>query len=312
MSNIIRRQFVAGATAIAAAAATELSISSSGGPKPEFNYCLNTSTISGQKLPLTKMIDIASSAGYQGIEPWTRDINAEIKRGITTRELAKRISNSGLTVANVIGFAEWIVDDEARRKKGLENAKRDMELVRDIGGSFIAAPPVGATDQTNLDLDRAAERYRALIELGEKFDVTPQLELWGFSKSLCRLGELLYVASESGHPNACVLPDVYHIYKGGSSLAGLRMIAGSVMHTFHINDYPATPTREQIGDADRVYPGEGVAPLKEVLLTLHQNGFHGMLSLELFNREFWKQDATVVAKTGLQKMQQAVARAIDD
>jgi hypothetical protein len=31
-----------------------------------------------------------------------------------------------------------------------------------------------------------------------------------------------------------------------------------------------------------------------------------MLSLELFNRDYWKQDAFVVARTGLVKMQAAV------
>lgn len=36
--------------------------------------------------------------------------------------------------------------------------------------------------------------------------------------------------------------------------------------------------------------------------------FRGVLSLELFNREYWKQDAFQVARTGLEKMR-AVVRA---
>jgi hypothetical protein len=35
-------------------------------------------------------------------------------------------------------------------------------------------------------------------------------------------------------------------------------------------------------------------------------GFSGYLSLEVFNREYWKQDALVVARTGLEKMRAAV------
>jgi len=316
-SNISRRQFVAGLSASVAAATTiaespDTSIYRDVNHRePDFGYCLNTSTISGQKLPLRKMIEVAAGAGYQGIEPWTRDINSEVKNGVTTKDLKKRISDAGLTVASAIGFAEWIVDDQTRRKKGLENARRDMELVRAVGGSFIAAPPVGATDQSDLDLDRAAERYRTLLEIGEAIGVTPQLELWGFSKSIHRIGELLYVASESGHHNACLLPDVYHIYKGGSSFEGLRLIAGQAMHTFHMNDYPAEPQRDKIGDADRIYPGDGIAPLEMVIKTLHQNGFRGMLSLELFNRNYWKQDVLTVARTGLEKMQGAVAAALN-
>ena len=83
------------------------------------------------------------------------------------------------------------------------------------------------------------------------------------------------------------------------------------MHVFHVNDYPASPSRANIRDADRVYPGDGVAPLDEILQTLTQIGFQGALSLELFNPNYWKQDAAVVARTGLLKMKAAVARATE-
>jgi hypothetical protein len=35
-----------------------------------------------------------------------------------------------------------------------------------------------------------------------------------------------------------------------------------------------------------------------------------VLSLELFNRDYWKQDVNEVAKTGLMKMKKAVAEAM--
>ena len=143
-----------------------------------------------------------------------------------------------------------------------------MDLVRQIGGSRIAAPPVGVTNQAGLDLFAAADRYRKLLEIGDGIGVVPQLELWGFSKSLSRLGELAFVGIEAGHPSACFLPDVYHIYKGGSDFTGLKLFAGSGIHVFHVNDYPADPPREKISDAHRVYPGDGVAPLNEVFRTL--------------------------------------------
>ena len=41
-----------------------------------------------------------------------------------------------------------------------------------------------------------------------------------------------------------------------------------MIEIFHINDYPGTKAREKQVDADRIYPGDGVAPLTEVLTTL--------------------------------------------
>jgi sugar phosphate isomerase/epimerase len=101
------------------------------------------------------------------------------------------------------------------------------------------------------------------------------------------------------------------LYKGGSDFKGLHLLSADAMPHFHFNDYPAMPPRADITDAARVYPGDGAAPLKEMLRDLRNLGYHGMLSLELFNRDFWKQDALLVAKTGLEKMKAVVKASLD-
>ncbi len=272
-----------------------------------FRYCFNTSTIRGQKLTLPEQVEIAAAAGYQGIEPWLGDIHEVAEQGMDLTDLGKQIADAGLTVESAIGFARWIADGDAERAQGLLDAKRDMQAVKALGGARIAAPPVGADGP--MDLDLVAERYRALLEVGERVGVVPQLELWGHSPAIHRLGQLVYIATEAAHRDACLLPDVYHIYKGGSDFTGLRMIEGHRMHVFHMNDYPADPPRAEIGDEHRVYPGDGVAPLGKILRDLYDTGFRGAFSLELFNRELWKQAPLEVAKTGLEKMRSVVRAA---
>ncbi len=283
--------------------------------KTRFGYCLNTSTVrdkDGKSRPITELIDIAAKAGYGAVEPWISEIDAYTGTGGTLDDLRKRVADAGLVVPDAIGFAEWIVEDADRRKKGLEQARRDMDKVAKIGGTHLAAPPVGATGGTSkrddpnftkplVDLVAAGDRYRALLDLGEKMSVTPIVEVWGFSKTLRRLGEALLVAAESGSSRGCVLPDVYHLYKGGSDFAGLSLLSASAIGIFHLNDYPKID-RDKIADADRVYPGDGVAPLKDVFATLRKMNYTGFVSLELFNRDYWKQDPHAVAKLGLAKM----------
>ena len=300
----------AGATAVAPTALTAEETQNLSANKPPFRYSLNTSTIRGQKLGIVEEIEIAAKAGYDAVEPWINEIDDYVKQGGTLKDLAKRIADHGLTVASAIGFAQWIVDDDAQRAKGLEEARRTMDIVAQLGGKRIAAPPAGATDKPSLNLFEAAKRYRALLELGHSLGVEAQLEVWGFSKNLSHLGETVFVAVESGHRDACLLLDVYHIYKGGSSFDGIRLLGGASMHVFHVNDYPATPPRETINDADRVYPGDGVAPLDRLFRDLRVAGFSGTLSLELFNRTYWAQDALAVARTGLEKTKAAVQKAL--
>jgi sugar phosphate isomerase/epimerase len=90
----------------------------------------------------------------------------------------------------------------------------------------------------------------------------------------------------------------------------LRLLSGEAMHVLHVNDYPADPPREKITDAMRVYPGDGVAPLKLIFTILRDIGYRGVLSLELFNEKYWKEnDAQTVAETGLRKTREAVRKA---
>ena len=298
----------AGAAAILAqTAAADAADRPAGEP---FGYCFNTSTIRGQKLPLVAEIEFVARAGFRGIEPWVSEIDEYVRSGGSLSDLKKRFSDVGLSVESVIGFAEWIVDDDVRRTKGLEEARRIMDLTVEIGGHRIAAPPAGASEKDRLDLPTIAQRYRDLLALGQQHGVVPQLELWGFSRVLSKLSEVTFVAMEAGHPSACILADAYHLYKGGSDFESLRLLSGQSMHVFHINDYPAKPERKEITDAHRVFPGDGVAPLGTLFQILNAIGFRGMLSLEVFNREYWKQDPLLVARTGLEKTREAVQKGL--
>ncbi|MCY7352641.1 MAG: sugar phosphate isomerase/epimerase [Cytophagaceae bacterium] len=276
---------------------------------PAFQFCLNMSTIRGQKLGFVKELEVASKAGFRSVEIWINTLEDYLKSGGTVADARKRLSDLGLQVEDAIGFAQWIVDDDAVRAQALEQLQREMDLLAQIGCKRIAAPPMGATQKPGLDLQKAGERYRAILDLSDKTGVVPQLELWGFSKNLSRLSEVLYVAAESGHPSARLLLDVYHIYKGGSSPASLPLVGKPSIEIFHVNDYLATMPPSTITDADRVYPGDGVAPIRDLLKVLKNPDRTIILSLELFNKTYYAQDALEVAKTGLNRMK-AMAKGV--
>ncbi len=138
----------------------------------------------------------------------------------------------------------------------------------------------------------------------------PDLELLGFSKNLHLLSEVAYVAIQTGHPKACVLTDVFHLYKGGSDFRSIRLLSAQAVQLVHLNDFPADPPREKIDDSYRVFPGDGVAPMTQFLQDLRSTGDGKVLSLELFNRKMWEKDALEVAKQGLAKMKAVVKTAM--
>lgn len=281
-------------------------------PKKEktFTYCLNTSTIMGKREGIVKDIQTAAKAGYDGIEIWINALQQYLDEGGNLRDLKMMTDDLGIKVENAIGFAPWIVDDTTKRKAGLEQAKKEMDMLAGVGCYRLAAPPAGATDIGGLDLDAAAERFCDLIEVGKDSGVIPQLEVWGFSKNLHQLNQVLYVAAGCGHKDVRILPDIYHLYRGGSGFDSLQLVSGKAIEVFHMNDYPASIAAANIEDKDRVYPGDGDAPTSQVIQTLMEIGGPKILSLELFNRSYWEQDTLKVAKTGLKKMKAVVKAAM--
>jgi len=269
---------------------------------PGFRYCLNTATLQGYKLGIVELVETAAKAGFQAIEPWLNQITQYVSGGGSLADLRKRIADRGLTVESAIAFPQWLVNDPAKRSTAFEQARKEMDLVAQIGGKRIAAPPSGVTAGTDLTLLQIAERYRTLLELGDQSGAVPELEFWGQSANLHTLAEAAFVIVQVNHPKACVLPDVYHLYKGGSGSFGIRMLSGQAIQVLHMNDYPSTPARETITDRDRVFPGDGVAPLQQILGDLHRVNPTAVLSLEVFNPEYWKGDPLQTAKTGLAKM----------
>ncbi|HMP42960.1 MAG TPA: TIM barrel protein [Roseiflexaceae bacterium] len=235
-----------------------------------FKRALNASTLFPFALDLPQQIETAAQAGYEGIEIWMRDLEAYVAAGGSLAMLRARIADTGLTVANAIAFFAWADADAEVRARGMVQAEREMHMLAELGCAAVAAPPFG--NVAGVPLESIAEAYALLAALGRRIGVEPYLEFWGRAARLSRLSEALYVALESGVTNAQLLLDPFHMYTGGSDVSGIGYLAGHAIGIVHVNDYPATPAREVITDAERVFPGEGIAPSRRLARLLYDTG----------------------------------------
>lgn len=311
MSNLNRREVLKaiGLTAGAAVLSEAKTVAAPIAPKigNDFVYSLNMSTIRGHNLGFVKELEVAAKAGFTSVEIWIDTLQTYLQGGGSLTEAKKIIDGLGLKIEDAIGFAPWLVDDEATRKKGLEQLQHEMGMLAKIGCHRIAAPPAGMTKGPVLDLDVVTERYLTILKIGEQTGVIPQLEMWGGSQNLKRISQVLYVATQCGNANARILPDVFHIFKGQSAVEGLNYVGHHALDIFHVNDYPAGISPEQISEPDRIYCGDGVAPLKQILQIVKNPERPLVISFEVFNKNYYAQDALIVANTALAKMK-AVAQ----
>ena len=303
MMAISRRNLLLGGGA-AALASFSGSVSTAETPKrPPFRSCLNLGTLRGFNLSLEEEINVAAKAGYQGVEPWENRIQQFLDGGGNLADLRKRIDDHRLFVEGIVTFFQWAVEDDNRRAAGIETMKRNMDWAARLGTSSIAATASGITNVRLNDFRVLGDRYRTILEIGDKAGVWPILEIWGSVQTLYSLSDAVAIAAWVEHHKAGLLLDVYHMFRGGSPFEGLSLLNGKRLVMFHVNDYPAEPPREQQQDRHRVYCGDGVAPLPMIFRTLRDIGYEGSLSFEVFNPEYWAtNDPLLVAKTALEKL----------
>ena len=101
---------------------------------------------------------------------------------------------------------------------------------------------------------------------------------------------------------------MFHLYKSGTPYTALKQINGASLHVMHLNDYPQAAEASSLNDGSRIYPGDGVAPLRQIMRDLRDSGFRGYFSLELFNRDYWTKSADENLKTAMEKSAPPCAR----
>jgi len=262
--------------------------------------CLDSATI--RPSPLTAKIRIAAAAGYDAFEPWEGEVHQYEEDGGDIKDLGKRIRDAGMFVPSVIGLWGAIPPTREQFDASLVATRRRMRQAADLGAEFIQTVPQPARPWTEFDPKWAADRYRELLEIGiNDYNIKPSMVFVEFLEGVKRMGQAAAIAIDADHPDATIIPDVFHMLIGDSGFNGLRHLRGDFISIFQFNDAPANLPTDQLKDEHRVYPGDGLLPLASTLRDLNHIGFRRCISLELYNPTYWEQDHLTVAKTGLEK-----------
>jgi 2-keto-myo-inositol isomerase len=272
---------------------------------PNWPLSLNTSTI--RPASILDKISIAAGAGYSGIELWSNDLTEYEEHGGTLAELRRRLEDASLEAPSIIALFNWMQSEGQEKSAAFSEARRRMEQAASLGARRIVASP--HPDSSQVDIGRAAAHYRELLELGEKVGVSPSMEFLGFNKNVYQVEQAVAIAQQAEHPAASIVLDPFHLYRGGSGFGGIRRLRNVKVSICHFNDAPAVPPQFEQSDADRVYPGDGILPLDQMLRDLASTGYEGYLSIELFNRAYWEEDLKEVAKKAREKTTAILSKA---
>jgi len=114
---------------------------------------------------------------------------------------------------------------------------------------------------------------------------------------------------DADHSHVGLVLDAAHIFLPETPLDPIERIAGDKIFLVELSDFPATrlDKRELLRNY-RLFPGEGIQPLRAFVDRVEAIGYAGPISLEVFNASYRASDARSVARRGMQALEALYGR----
>lgn len=239
----------------------------------------------------------AKEAGFELVEIWAAKLREYLKKQ-TVADLKKLLEELGLepySINSIEHITFRTAEDYAKIKAECEELSK---IAGEIGCPFVVVVP-GKLPANATKEEIVSESVKVLNELGEiaeKHNVSLAFEFLGQTDCSVQTLDLCNEIVETvNRKNIGNVLDTFHFYAGNSSFEAIEKLNPEKLFIFHINDAENLP-KEQLTDAHRLYPGEGILPIKEIKERFDKIGYDRMVSIEIFRPQYWNENPFEVAK----------------
>ncbi|MEM3658521.1 MAG: sugar phosphate isomerase/epimerase family protein, partial [Candidatus Hadarchaeum sp.] len=232
-------------------------------------------------------IQLAASAGFRGYEPWVEQFN-----GVDIPHFVKLARRSRLELLPLMGIHGFFVQPPGQQKRELvyalakELGIREVTLVPgEVGGKIVA-----------IERDRAYCDILEEIMIASRYGIRLICEMVAFPRRpFNTLSEAMELARRTG---VKLVLDTFHLAVSQASLEEIRLVPKSLIGLVHLSDAIMTGRTNpaDLVDEDRVLPGEGALPLRDILQVLGETGYQGYVSVEVFHPKYAVMDPEKLVK----------------
>ncbi|SDR70729.1 Sugar phosphate isomerase/epimerase [Friedmanniella luteola] len=230
-------------------------------------------------LDVLTRIRAVAEAGYTGFG-LTREDLVVARETVGLGTVASALRDHGITTVQLERLTDWWADGERRR--AADAARKDLfEACPALGVDNIK---VGADDEgAPIEYGPFCEAFDALADDAARAGVKIGFENTPFSYRIRTTEEAIALVTEVGNPNAGVVLDIWHAYRGGSDY---QVIADTLplAHLFgvELDDGDAEPVGTLLEDTfDRRRPcGEGDFDVAAFILAVRDIGWTGPWGVE--------------------------------
>jgi 2-keto-myo-inositol isomerase len=242
-------------------------------------------------------IKAASAAGYELIELWASKLRKFLETNTVADLKALLVENNlepySINSIEHITFRNAV--DYAKIKAECEEYSR---IAGEINCPYVVVVP-GKLPENATEEEIISESVKVLNELADiaqKHNVGLAFEFLGQTDCSVQTLDLdKKIVERVNRENVGLVIDTFHFYAGNSTFEAIETLDPKKLFIFHINDAEDLP-KTDLTDAHRLYPGEGILPIKEIKQRLDKIGYDRMVSIEIFRPEYWSEDPFEVAR----------------
>jgi sugar phosphate isomerase/epimerase len=238
---------------------------------------------------LLELIDVAALHGFPTITVPPAVVELCLASGATVASLRKRLADAGIRVTVIDALTRDLpgspsIDEvpaiwRDNWKYGLDDLMRMAEALEapTINVTHYLGKPVTPPDmaQAIAGLGKRAGRHGLQLSL----EFIPQT-------SLASLGAAAKIVQLSGATNVGIMLDIWHLLRSGGCAEDIRVLPAGSLAGVQLNDRRADAVgspREAV--SDRSLPGEGAAPLREIVQAILDNTPGVSIEIEVFSSE---------------------------
>ena len=245
---------------------------------------------------LREKLDAISKAGFDGIEIFEQDF---ISFDLNPTDVKNMVSDHGLEITLFQPFRDFEgLPEGILRQRAFSRAQHKFDLMVELGTDLMlvcsSLHPAGLGG-----IDRCADDFSALGDIAKQYGVRVGYEALAWGKFINDHRDAWEVVRRAGHSHIGLILDSFHTLGRRIDPNSIRVIPGDKIFFVQLADAPAI-------DMDLLYwsrhfrnmPGEGDLDLNGFMDAVYATGYDGPLSLEIFNDQFRRGDAKMVAQDG--------------
>jgi len=258
------------------------------------------------KADLATDIHAAAAAGFDYHEIWAAKLRKFLRQN-SVADLRHLFDESGVRPLS-INSIEHITFRGEQDYQGIKDQCRELsEIAAAIGCPYIVAVP-GKLPAVPVSPEEIAGHssivLRELCDIAGNFGVSIAFEFLGESDCSVRTVEVAAgIVEQAGGRNLGLVIDSFHYFTGGSTIEMIDALDPSRLFIFHIDDAEDLP-RERLTDAQRLLPGLGILPIREMIAAFRRIGYDANASVEIFRPEYWERDPFELAREAKRAVEQ--------